>query len=445
MAAPLPSGSTVFALPQAPQANPRDFALDPQGALLTAQAGLHLGSELANLENQRAERELEAAQIKAKAAQNAYNLKAIEHATVNLPTMVGAEVAKAKDAQAAADASRALTEARVAQGIPGQTAELERVTGSNALAGAVTAGQLGIPVQQANIAAYQNANALANAKADFNFNSKPVTTRTQLLEAAKTQGGWGIAEGSAADMGTVPLPFRESKTVSEIDPVTGNTVERIDIIDKRNGQTISKGESRVTKPGTDEKSVTSAIKDATAIVQSKDLAQQLNEQLDMYIKAGEGGVGQAIATNMANKAPTGTISVIAKAAGARAQTEATVELTGSITNLKNVIGNSLFGSALSKDESAQLQGMLPTTEDLADPKRAKEKLKGTINFLDTKLRPYEERGILTKGKLSTAVPANAKPPAAAFGDAPLGTVKQVGTATYQMVMRNGVTGWARQK
>lgn len=440
MAAPLPSGSTVFAIPQAPQADPRNFALDPQGALLTAQAGLHLGTELASLDNQRAQRELEAAQIKAAAAKNAYDMKAIEHATTNLPTMVGAEVAKAREAAAASDAARALTEARVQQGLPGTTAEAEASAARNALAGSTTAGQLGIPGQQAQLASYQNANTLANAKADLSFNSKPIPARTQLLEAAKFTGGAGIPEGWATDTGGVPIPFRELRPVSEVDPETGNTVERMDIFDKRNGQTISKGASYITKLGVDEKSQSVAMREATAIVQSKDLANQLNDQLETYIKAGEGGLGQSLATNLANKAPAGPISVITKAAGAKAQTAATVALAGAVTNLRSAVD-----SRLSKEKGAQIQGMLPTVEDLSDPARAKEKLQSTIKFLDTLISPYEERGILTKGKMSAVASPNARPPAAAFGDAPLGTVKQVGTATYQMVIQNGVKGWARQK
>jgi hypothetical protein len=74
---------------------------------------------------------------------------------------------------------------------------------------------------------------------------------------------------------------------------------------------------------------------------------------------------------MANAAPTGVISVVRKAIGAKLQNADTVRITGEIQNLKNVIAHELFGSALTKEESTNLQGMLPTPEDLVDPERAK--------------------------------------------------------------------------
>lgn len=82
MAAPLPSGlGNLSAVPQGPQnIDPRMFAPDIMGALAAQQSGLHIGTELANLENVQAQRELESAKIKLAKAQNDLDFLHIENA-----------------------------------------------------------------------------------------------------------------------------------------------------------------------------------------------------------------------------------------------------------------------------------------------------------------------------------------------------------------------------
>jgi hypothetical protein len=370
-------------MPQAPRMDPNVFSVDVLKQMQVAQAGMQLGQEIANLQNKRSMRELQAAQIDAAKSKNKLEMLQIDHAVTNLPTIVEAELTKAQ-AQIAAD--------------------------RNALATSTASAAAGLPQAMVNTQAAQTGNALASATADAPFAAQPAPARAQALQAAQTLGSWGVSAGQVQE-GEVPVVFRENKTVTEIDPQTGNTVERIIVIDKRDGRELSHGEGRTTKLGVDEKSVAAASKDITALTQTMGLADELGKVLDEYIQAGEGGLGQAVATNAANSAPTGAFSVIKKAIGAKAQSEATVKLTGSIANLKNTIANALFGSALSKEESQNLIAMLPTSDDLADPERMRQKLAGTKAFLATKLKAYEGRGILEKGKFQVPSPTSLAPAA----------------------------------
>lgn len=385
-------------MPQAPRMDPNVFSVDVLKQMQVAQAGMQLGQEIANLENKRSMRELQAAQIDAAKSKNKLEMLQIDHAVTNLPTIVQAELAKAQAAIAADRNALALSNATAAAGLPQATA---------------------------NVQAAQTSNALASATADAPFAAQPSPDRAQELAAAQTLGSWGVSTGQVPQ-GEVPVVFRENKTVTEVDPQTGNTVERIIVIDKRTGQEVSRGDGRVTKPGVDEKSVLAASKDVTALTQTIGLADALGKELDAYIKSDEGGLGQAIATNAANSAPTGAFSVIKKAIGAKAQSEATVKLTGAIANLKNTIANALFGSALTKEESQNLIAMLPTSDDLADPTRMKQKLESTKAFLATKLKAYEGRGILDRGNFR--VPGATSAPAA---NPAMERLKAGGTVMYK--------------
>jgi len=147
MAAPLPTGSNVFALPQAPQADPRNFAMDPMGALLTAQAGLHLGSELANLDNQQSNRELEAMQIKAAKAKNDLDQEMLAHARLHLPEVLGGALQQQLAGQAAATSasnlSGALSNASLAAGYPAAAAASQVAAANTATQGSTNV-QLGL-------------------------------------------------------------------------------------------------------------------------------------------------------------------------------------------------------------------------------------------------------------------------------------------------------------
>lgn len=449
MAAPLPSGFGLQALPTAPVADPRLFAADPMGALATAQAGLHLGQELANLENVRAQREYESAHIKFLKAQNDLQLAQVAHAQEHLPETLGAKLAQDIAAGKVAAAAGANADAQLAAGLPTAAAgaavgaaNAAAATSANVLAGEQAKADVKLPAAVVAVDAAHAKNALAGATADLDFSKMPTPVKTQLLEASKTFGSWGVPSGnpSTDSTGFVPPQFRDSREVKEVDPKTGNTVQRLEVYDKRNGATISSGEPRIVALGRDEKSVTQAVKEVTSLMQTRDMAFQLEKQLEAYSKAGSGGIGQAIATNAANQGTTGVMSVVQKALGAMAQTKATVQVSSDIANLKNTIANSLFGSALTKEESAALEGMLPTAADLADPERAREKLKGTIRQLDTKLKSYQQRGVVDKAGFSNEaapakeirVPDQAAAPASALSDLQTGKTVRYRGQLYKL-------------
>lgn len=397
-------------MPQAPRMDPNVFAPDAEKTLRVAHSGLLLSQEIANLQNKRAERELQAAKIAADSAKLKYEMRLIEDAELRLPQVHQAALAKLEQERAASDLARVEAQALMSVNVPQKAAELK----GSELSNAATTSQ-------------------ANKSSGFSSLNTP--GQAQALTAAQTLGGYGIASGGIPD-GEVPLPFRKTEIRPEIDPQTGNTVERTVTIDSRNGRIIERGDVvGTTKLGVDEKSVSASMKDAEKLVSTKGIAQTLRDKLTKYAAAKQGGLLQAAATNAANAAPTGPISVVKKALGASLQSDETVEITGAIQNLKNTIANDLFGSALSKEESANLQGMLPTAEDLVDPKRALQKLKSTEEFLDAKLKPYVDRGVIRKSGLvnSEAAPAPAAKPAAAGTSPAMQVLQRGGTVLYKGV------------
>lgn len=432
MAAPLPGGFNVNVVPQAPRVDPNAFAPDVLKSMQAAQAGLHLSQELANLTNQRALRELDAAKIDAAKSKNKLDMLMIDHATENLPQMVQAQLAETQNRIAQADLARVGALSQMSAEVPQVTAAVTAQGGRNALAGLNADAAFKNPERAAGVRQLQLESARAGGAADINsgFSALSTPDKAQFLKGAETTGSWGVKSGEVSNEDT-PQPFRKTEIRPIVDQKTGNTIDTPVTIDTRNGRVISIGEGiGATKLGADEKSVASSVKEATSLVQTRDLAETLKTQLKAYGEAKQGGLWQAMASNAANSAPTGMISVMKKAMGSAAQSEATVKIVGAIQNLKNVISNDLFGAALTKEENANLQGQLPTSEDLADPKRAMTKLDSTISFLDTKLKAYVQRGTLQKSNLTPA----GSTPVAAPATTPQSRVEQVlkagGTVMY---------------
>lgn len=444
----LPNGLDVRAMPQAPNiGDPRNWVFNAGEAMQSAQAGLTLGGEVARIGDLGEQIKLERAKRKAEMAQ-------LDHAELLRQAEAKALPSRVEQALAEAEAAKSqakLSAARAAGIIPfvGKESELFNTTldtnlagQQGLLAGAKARNELGIPAAQAQLEAAGTSNALAGAKADTAFSGMSSPDRAQTLAAAQTKGSWGLAPGESMNTSTVPPVFRQPDQVEEVDPQDGNTYQTDVVKDKRTGTIISTGQRRLIKLGADEKSVTAATKDATALIQTIDLAHKLDSTLETYSKADKGGVGQAMATTMANGPASGPMSVLRKAAGASMQNSETVKVAGEIQNLKNTIGNTLFGSALSKNESENLNGMLPTTEDLADPARAKQKLQGTMDFLESKLKPYRDRGILKKTGLKEEAPTPQSPTLVTQGpqDGQVVKIKVAGEWLNARVVRDPITG-----
>lgn len=84
----------ISVVPQAPQVDPRMFALDAQGALMSAQLGMKLGQEMAGLQNLKGKLDLEKAEIAAKKAQHALQEKYALQAEEQLGPMMEAQKQK---------------------------------------------------------------------------------------------------------------------------------------------------------------------------------------------------------------------------------------------------------------------------------------------------------------------------------------------------------------
>lgn len=406
----LPNGLDVRVMPVTPDVgDPKDYVFDTTSALQSAQAGLTLGQELVRIQDTGKQIELERAKRAADLAEAKASIERLKHA--ELLRNAEAETLQSKTAAAIAQFEAQRKQANL-QGASAQSLFDSR-----------------IPELQTGLLSKTLANetATANANAMSGFAGMSAPQQTQALAAAQAVGGWGVPSGGLNDVGGTPYPFRRTDTVESIDPTTGNTIQEDVVRDTRNGAIISRGERRVQKLGVDEKSTTAAAREATSLVQTIDMANKLSVSLDEYAKSGKGGLVQAMATSAANAPSNGPISVIKKAAGAAAQNPETTAIATEIQALKNNLGNAMFGSALSKNETENLNGMLPTVEDLADPVRAKAKLEQTKNFLQTKLRPYEERGILSKMKMAPqGEPTSAQTPAAALQPAATQATPQEG-------------------
>lgn len=438
MAAPLPVGAALQALPTAPQINPGDFTTDALSQLKAAHMGMELGGQLARLGDLQQQLELERAQRKAEIAVNDYKLQQTDHAIRNLPKVMQAQMTAVEAEQAQNANARALALEQARLGMPAQSAQIANAQGALALETANARTKAGIPQKAADLEAAQATNSLNTANANAGFSKLDAPAQTQALEGAKALGGWGISsgDGGTTASGLPPMGLRKTVTGPKVDPVTGNTVETSFMIDARDGSVVKETPLGVSKLGVDEKSVGSSAKEARSLIQTKDMAAALKSSLEEYRKLGQGGLGQALATNAANQAPTGQWSVIKKALGAKFQSNATVGVVSNLQALKNTIANDLFGSALSKEESSNLQGMLPTSEDLANPDRAMLKLDQSIKYLDTKLKPYLASGILEKAKLLGAAPSPA--PTAAPAPKSAFEVAASDMQSGKPVMYNGV-------
>jgi hypothetical protein len=388
----IPTGLDVRVMPQAPNiGDPRSWVFDTTQALESAKAGLSLGSELARIQDLGDQINLERARRKAELAQ-------LDHAELLRQSEAKTLPARVEQALAEAEAARTqatLNAARAAGILPyvGNEAELFKATLDTNI------------VQQSNL--------LSTAKANSGFSTLSTPEQTQALAAAQALGSWGVKSGELSGAGgDTPYPFRKTDTVEELDPNDGNTYQTDIVRDTRTGEIISTGARRLQKLGQDEKSVMAASRDATALIQTLDMVTKLETTLDEYGKANKGGVAQAAATVMANEPGKGVTSVVRRALGAKMQSAETTKVATAVQSLENTIGNTLFGAALTQNETARLAGMVPTVADLADPARALTKLKETRDFLETKLRPYKDRGILEKMQLRPAEPAATAPGAA---------------------------------
>lgn len=432
-----PAQSSLQAIPQGlPLQDPRLFNANPQGMLDAATA---LG-KLPQVSQQLA---LEKAQRKAEMANVDYRMQVLAQLEENLPLA------------AAADAAGYGAKAAEAQALAAAAANQE--TTNRALA------SRGQPLAVADVTAQAAQNAAATAKADIPFALLPSVKQQEAQANAAARGSfYGASYGAEVPLeskgetgismlrdssgAVVPPAFITSETISFEDPNT-HAVNAVNVVKNvKTGEILKRELIGQVRLGEGHKSVQQAMAAITGITQTMHMADQLSLSLDKYEKEGKGGFWQAVASNQANRAPDGLMSVFAKIAGAAVQSADTVGLVGEIQTLKNTLAHELFGSALSKEESANLQGMVPTVEDISDPVRARQKLEKLKEQLELKMKPYVDRGAVKASGLegTRIIRPNVAPTSASPGPSqiPAGSRGYLNGVPVQRVIVNGVPGWA---
>lgn len=446
MAAPLPTGASIGVLPVAPNiGDPRNFAMDTQGALASAHAGLLLGQEMANLDNLQAKRELEAAQIKYLKSKNDLDFHILEATRAQLPTLAGlhvqTEIEKTNAAKLQAQEAGALASANLANQLPAATssAALAKVQldqkqsqfGDTIFTERLRLGTAPktVAVENATLdAAKQEAlNKGASAVADAPLAGKDAATRALTMAQANAAGqamgsmliapnGSGALAGSSAfavpadvQQGIVNNKLAElqgltTREVPDTDPVTGASVVRLVTYDRLGNIRSTSAPISTAKPGSEQKSVMTQVKEATSVVQALQLARSLEQELLPYIKENQGGALQAVATKAANlDVSLNPLTMGAKGLGNVFQTPRTRSLVSKIENLNSTITHELFGSQVTGKENERANRMLPSSGDILDPSAAYTKLMGTVKMLEDKLSALPP-GVLDKSGLSASIP-----------------------------------------
>lgn len=383
MSAPLPRGYELSALPEAPRVDASAFAPDVLKAMTAAHVGLQLSQEFANLDNIQAKRELEAAQIKADKARNDLE-------------MIQLDDARRRMADPAF--SQKLFDAKWDQVVQATVAGAAQ----SRLAGVAATAQVdaGLPQAQAALSTQAAQNELAGAKADAasGFAGSPTPTRMQTAAAAQARGSWGVNPGEEGEDPSDQNPaFRQSMSVQEYDPATGNQVEKIVTINSKTGKVLNKSDAvAVTKPGEGQKSALQLATEANGLSTAFDLLGNVKDALTPYLADKKGGIGQGLATIWANTPQEGLLSVLKTAIGRAAQSGDTKALSAAVSALTTTLSSEEFGKTLTPQELKQLLPMLPQAADVSDPETLAQKLAAVEQKLRAKAAPLEERRVFER-------------------------------------------------
>lgn len=423
----------VSVVPQAPQVDPRLFAPDAAGMLLSARAGVQLGTELAGLQNLQSRLTLEKAEIAAKKAKNEFERQAAEQAVITLPQMVQQQLAQAQAATAQAQASIPTFQPLAGAAIAEAGA---RTAGSQFSLAQIKAGiEAGLPQFNAELQKLKFENEKKTALANAGFFGKDTPGQEQAIAEAKARGtvlgdiGGKIqaANPNAPTEPTAKAPFffnkfqpvdifgaegnlpswaTDWKTSTETRP-DGTEVVVSQAFNKYTGQPVAGKRKDVAIVGV--KSDPDRVK-ITGLLQARDMAEQLIETLDSYGKKDRGGILQSGFAKLANMPATGTTSVIGKAIGYSLQSEATAGAASQITKLNSTVLKSVAGSAVTDSERSNTSALLPEVGDLVNPQGAQAKARQTLDYIKTQLEPYERSGAVKRARLGDE-PASSAPAA----------------------------------
>lgn len=471
----------VSVVPQAPQVDPRLFAPDAAGMLLSARAGVQLGTELAGLQNLQGKLELEKAEIAARKAQNAYQQKLATDAAQILPQQIQSQLDKAlaESAQskatvrtadplataAIADAasrtagsqfSLAQTEAGIKGGIPQFTVELQRLELKNKKKAALAdvdysklstsekAGQVAQKTAEGSATGTYDAQ-IKLARSFFNPSAEQ-TSMPQMPFNAEKSGGLS----ASIKNGLVNRPFspfiRYIPTDIE-DPITKRVRRTYKAFSTLDNSPVPDYD----RPGDDidlRQGDSPDAKKVIALDQTLKLAEDAKGALKLYADENRGGYWQTVAADYANTPAKGLASIGTRAFGTWLQSTETASMNAKLAALSNTIIKDLSGSGVTGDEFSRLTTMLPTTGDLVNPKAAQAKLDQTIKYINTLAETYKKRKSDTQSRLGN-LSDQAAP--ASVGQGLLGVtgrrgqVKELNGRNYEfVVLPSGLSGWKAQ-
>lgn len=476
----------ISVVPQAPQVDPRLFALDVQGALASAQLGMKLGQEMAGLQNLKGKLELEKAEIAAKKAANTYEERKALQAMEQLPLLVQAQQAEleAKKAQSMALLSvlPSKTESEIA------TTRLAGVTAGTNLEGALR-------FQERGGGSLLGDTALSTAKTAFKQAGK---TQAELAGETARESAKGKALGdieglqAAANPGAeapapTPAPFYLQKVLEVDAKRTGKP--RVDVygtsnlppwaIEHRTTEvsrpdgtrvSVSQGFNKFSGkpiPGEREEIAVVGVKDEPdrakiiGLLQAVKMAERLDATLKDYDEKGQGGLFQAGAAKLANRQIADEnllllpFSVGMKAAGMAYQSEATAAAASQLAELNSTILRNVSGSTVTSSEKGSTSPLLPDVGDLVKPSAARAKVKKTLDYLKTQLEPYEKSGAIQRSRLDATEPGTttqAAQPSTDKSAHPLygvpgqpGEVRTTPQGTYKLITNQaGKLVWKKQ-
>lgn len=453
MAAPLPSGFGISALPTAPVADPRMFASDPQGALATAAAGLALGQEMANLENNRKKRELEKARIEFLKKKNDYELKELANAQEMLPTTFAEKLAKSQAEKIAADNARLQQEQFAAGNGPGLLAGAA-VTAANAqvVRNQVLLNEAAKPPAQV---AQERAQAAAFGTNVGGLGYSPLPGATVFGE-----GQTGPSQEQLKNIRDAQMFNRQGYKVEpkKETNAAGDTVEQDYVVDFQGRLVEKRGEPRIIHLGSAKNLAVEAQKRVPAVKTLLTQADEIEQLINDYEKKVPdrwNRFGRAGSTRMASVDDSNIFKIGVKSLGQWLQDPETVKITAKIAAFKNQLTKEQSGGTVTAQEFANLDPEIPSYWDLVDPQRARSKLAA--------FREKANSVIQTAGQFSEAsktgapVAQSVAAPAAAVPGLPTtqqlgkikaapGTVQQTADGqTWRVDIIGGRPSWIRVK
>jgi hypothetical protein len=467
----------VSVVPQAPQVDPRLFAPDAAGMLLSARAGVQLGTELAGLQNLQSRLTLEKAEIAAKKAKNEYDRQAAEQAVITLPQMVQQQLAQAQAATAQAQASiptfqplagaaiaeagaktagsqfsQAQTEAGIKAGLPQFTTDITKLgleDKQRSLLANVNFSGLSTPKQAEAVAL-----ATETGKQRGAIEGKLEAAQAASIQPSSPPAPFYLAKPGALSQRTekslYELPFSpliEYRTAQIEDPITKEVVQKTFAYSTLNGARVPSAD-RPDGNITIRRGDSPDAKKVIALDQTLKLAEDAKGALKLYADENRGGYWQTVAADYANTPAKGLASIGTRAFGTWLQSTETASINSKLAALSNTIIKDLSGSGVTGDEFSRLTTMLPTTGDLVNPKAAQAKLDETIKYINTLAEPYKKRKSDTQSRLGN-LSDQAAP--ASVGQGLLGVtgrrgqVKELNGRKYEfVVLPSGLSGWKAQ-